>query len=203
MTDLPRASEDANFDESLGRRITRAVKDWTGQLVDISGRNTLLNYRDLRAGTLDFVTAREVGVERILGGYTVRFSEAFGTDELAAAARRGGAIRARAEENFEERGLRTLFLAWGTATWTNTRSSFIPCAPVLLRQAHLLPRGSAAEDFEVSLPGELEINPALLQFSASDFDLHVESASLLDLINADLYPPDPERLFERLIKEAT
>src|SRR3984957_11438879 len=143
MTDLAGAPETTGFDELVARRISRAVKVWTGQLVDVSGRNTLLSYKDLKAGTLDFGAAQDADVQRILAGYTVRFSEAFGGEGLSDAARRGRAIRARAEENFEERGLRTLFLAWGMATWTNTKSTFVPCAPVLLCQAHLVAHGSA------------------------------------------------------------
>ncbi len=200
--DVDAEPEDATFDEALGRRIGRAVKDWTGQLVDVSGRNTLLCYKDLKAGTLDFSDALDVGRERMLAGHAVRFSETFGEEALAPAARRGRAIRARAEENFEERGLRTLFAAWGMATWTNTKSTFVPCAPVLLCQAHLVAHGSAAEDFEVSLPGEWEINPTLLHVLASDFEVRLEAESLLELLDSDADPPDASLLLERLAKQA-
>ena len=33
--------------------LERAAEQWKRQLVDVSGRNRLLNYRDLTAGTLD------------------------------------------------------------------------------------------------------------------------------------------------------
>jgi hypothetical protein len=33
--------------------IDRAVRTWTGELIDLGGRNTLLYYRDLKQGTLD------------------------------------------------------------------------------------------------------------------------------------------------------
>jgi very-short-patch-repair endonuclease len=200
--DVDAGPEGATFDEAMGRRISRAVKDWTGQLVDVTGRNTLLCFRDLKAGTLDLSGATDVAVERLLAGHAIRFSEAFGGEALGPAARRGRAIRARAEENFEERGLRTLFAAWGMATWTNIRSTFVPCAPVLLCQAHLVPHGSAAEDFEVSLPGEWEINPTLLHVLASDFEVQLEAESLLELLDPEAEPPDASLLFDRLAKEA-
>jgi hypothetical protein len=149
--------------QALKGRIDRAIATWTGQLVDVTGRNTLLCYRDLKAGTLELTETNEVALERLLGTHTVRFSEAFDADGLSAAARRGRAILARSDENYQEKGLETLFVAWGMATWTNTRSTFTPCAPILLRQAHLSARGGAAEDFDLSLPGEWEINPTLLQ----------------------------------------
>ena len=197
-----KAPQEGTFDEELGRRIRRAIKDWTGQLVDVSGRNTLLCFKDLKAGTLDFSSAKDVALDQIHSGHAVRFSETFGEDGLASAARRARAIRARAEENFEERGLRTLYLALGMATWTNSKSTFVPCAPVLLRQANLTPHGSASEDFEISLPGEWEINPTLLHVLATDFEVRVEADSLLDLLNLDLDPLDPGSLFDRLNKEA-
>ena len=200
--DVDAGQEDAAFDDGAGRRIIRAVKDWTGQLIDVSGRNTLLSFKDLRAGTLDLSSAKDVAIERMLAGFTIRFSEAFVDEELAGAARRGRAIQSRAEENFEERGLRTLFAAWGMATWTNTKSTFVPRAPVLLCQAHLSARGSAAEDFEVSLPGEWEINPTLLHVLANDFEVHLEPENLLDLFDPDADPPNASLLFERLAKEA-
>lgn len=201
--DFSEAREVGSFDETLGKRIGRAVKDWTGQLIDISGRNTLLCYRDLRAGTLSLDGAGEVAVGQLLAGRTVRFSESFSDEGLADAARRGRAIRARAEENYEERGLRTLFVAWGMATWTNTRSTFTPCAPVLLCQAHLSPHGSVAEDFELSLPGEWEINPTLLHVLGNDFEVRLTTQALLDLLDLDAEPFDAEPLFERLIKECS
>jgi hypothetical protein len=131
----------------------------------------------------------------------MRFSQAFGSDDLAPAAGRGRAIRPRAEENFEERGPRTLFAAWGMATWTDTRSTFTPCAPVLLCQAHLASHGSAAEDFELSPPGEWEINPTLLHVLASDFEVRITPESLLGLLDPDNDPPDAGLLFDRLVKE--
>jgi hypothetical protein len=51
---------EGGFDETLGKRISRVVKDWTGQLVDVSGCNILLCYRDLKAGTLDLSGAGNV-----------------------------------------------------------------------------------------------------------------------------------------------
>jgi hypothetical protein len=39
--------------DSRARVVQRAVNTWTGELVDLGGRNTLLYYRDLKQGTLD------------------------------------------------------------------------------------------------------------------------------------------------------
>ena len=194
---------DGGLDEALGRRIHRAIATWTGQLVDITGRNTLLCFKDLRAGTLELTDANEVALEQLLGTRSVRFSEAFSGDDVAPAARRGRAILARADENYQEKGLQTLFVAWGMATWTNSRSTFTPCAPILLRQARLSARGGAAEDFDLALPGEWEINPTLLHVLGSDFEVRVDPEALLDLLDPEAEPVDADALFEYLTKEAS
>lgn len=137
--------------------IERAVKTWTGELVDLGGRNTLLYYRDLKQGTLDLGPgsgAVSVAVDALLSSQTVRLSAMFDAPGITAAARRARTIKAKATENYEERGLQTLFLAWGMATWTNTRGTATPAAPVLLRRAVVTPRSGAGEDFDASLPGE-------------------------------------------------
>jgi very-short-patch-repair endonuclease len=187
--------------EPLVRLVRRAIREWTTQLMDVSGNNTLLCYRDLKAGTLDLGTADEVALTDILCGEKVRLSNAFPADR-GGAARRARAIKAKADENFEERGLETLSLAWGMATWTNTKTTYTPRAPILLCGAELVARGGAAEDFELTLVGEWEINPTLLHVLAANFEVRVEAESLLDLLGPDTEPPDGTAIFERLLKEA-
>jgi hypothetical protein len=185
-------------------RVRRAVKTWTGELVDFSGRNTLLYYRDLKQGTLDLGPASGASlmqVEALLSSRRVRLSEMFGDDVLAQAARRARTIKAKANENFEERGLRTMFLAWGMATWTSTKSASTPAAPVLLRQADLAGRGGTGEDFDAALPGEWELNPTLFHLLKSDYGLDLSRDEILRLLDQDAEPPDAAALFDRLVKE--
>lgn len=184
-------------------RVGRAVRTWTGELVDLGGRNTLLYYRDLKQGTLDIgpgSPADSVAVDALLSSRIVRLSVLFDQASVVAAARRARTIKAKATENFEERGLRTLFLAWGMATWTNTKGMSVPAAPVLLRQATLTARGGTGEDFDVALPGEWEINPTLLHLLKADFQVELDRSSTLDLVDQSGDPPDPAQLFEMLTK---
>src|SRR4051794_36299694 len=125
---------DARLDQRT-QRVRQAVKVWTGQLIDLGGRNTLLYYKDLKQGTLDLGLADPVALDELLKAETVRLSSLFDATAIDAAAKRARGIRAKATENFEERGLRTLFLGLGMATWTNTRGTGVPAAPVLLRLA--------------------------------------------------------------------
>ena len=185
------------------RLIGRAVRVWTGELVDLGGRNTLLYYRDLKQGTLDVgpgSAANDVAVDELLSSRAVRLSTLFDDAAIGAAARRARTLKAKAAENFEERGLETLFLSWGMATWPNPRGTATPAAPVLLRQAALAARGGAGEDFNVSLLGEWEINPTLLHLLKNDYQVDLNRAELLEFLDQDAEPPDSMPLFERITK---
>jgi very-short-patch-repair endonuclease len=166
--------------------IESAAKVWTGQLVDLTARNNLLYFRDLKVGTLDLGDVRPDLVTGLLGGRSIHLSWMFpDPDAKAAAVKRARAVRNRAQEHFEERGLETLFLACGMATWTNPRSAATPAAPVLLMPARLAPRGAAQDEFELAVTGELEVNPTLLQMLQTEFDCHCDAEELLSQAGID------------------
>jgi very-short-patch-repair endonuclease len=168
--------------DGQGRRdaVERAVKLWTGQLVDLTARNNLLYFRDLKVGTLDLGAVPTRLLFDVLAGKTVAISRLFPDEEARKdAVRRARAVRNRAQEHFEERGLETLYLACGLATWTNPRTAATPRAPVLLVPARLAPRGAAQDDFEVSITGDLEVNPTLLAMLQSEFDVACDPEELM------------------------
>jgi very-short-patch-repair endonuclease len=166
--------------------VANAAKSWTNELVDMTGNNRLLFYRDLRQGTLDLSPetsdAKSRHVESLIAGRTVRLSQLFGTS-VSVAARRARTIRAKATENFEERGLRTLMLAHGMATWTNAKTQSVPAAPVLLAEVTLTARGGAAEDFDLVVSGDWEINPTLLHYLETEFQFTIDTDELLEVLD--------------------
>src|SRR6185437_15007892 len=164
--------------------VARAAAQWMRQLVDLGGRNNLLNYRDLRLGTLELTAAAPRAVGSLLQSKAVRVSALFpDPEERGQVLRRLRTIHNKARENFEERGLETLSLACGLATWQNARGSWEPCAPVLLRQATLRPLGAAQDEFELALVDEMEVNPTLLHLLKADFDCDIQPDSLLDRVD--------------------
>ena len=92
--------------------------------------------------------------------------------------RRVRTIHNKAKENLEERGLETLSIGCGLATWENKRAAWEPCAPVLLQRASLSPVGAAQDEFELSVTGEMEVNPTLLHVLRVDFGCEVDQAAL-------------------------
>lgn len=132
-----------------------------------------------------------------------RLEEEVGTDarrqQVARAARARGVHR-RAQAHFEERGIETLFLALGLATWDTSTSSATPAAPVM-RPLRLRPRGAVRNDFDVSLHGDWQVNGTLLHLLRTEFAVHIDADDLLALLDttADL---DTAPLFDELTEVA-
>lgn len=188
----PNSNEPTSADPRADR-VAAAVKSWQRTLVDLGGRNTLLWYRDLPSGTLDLTTAHPGGVSMLLAGGKTRLSDLFREPAaLEDARRRAKAIRAKALELREERGIAAGFLAVGMATWSVPRAARPPASPVLLRACVLRPTGAAQEDFEVDLGPEVEFNPVLREYLRSEQGIEVEADSLADLAHVgntfDPYP---------------
>lgn len=160
--------------------VERASKMWTGQLVDLTGRNNLLYYRDLRVGSLSLDSCPPRLIFTALQGRPVLLSSLFEEEEeLNDAVKRARAVRNKANAHYEERGLETLYLAVGMATWSGQKSSATPAAPVLLVPLRLAPKGAAQEEFELTVTGELEVNPTFLQMLKAEFEIACDPGELL------------------------
>ena len=170
---------------SAARRllVADAIEDWKRNLIDLGGRNTLLYFRPLRRGTLDL---SDQDTRSLLAGRRVRLSALF-PDSITQvdAARRTRAIRAKARENDEERGLETLYLAYGLASWRSDRSRATPNSPILLYPLTLSPVGPTAEDFILQIHVEPELNPALLHLLETDFNIRVDPEDLLAQLDSE------------------
>src|SRR3954469_12643482 len=76
---LPEVVE--GFTKRRGELVQRAVKEWTAALIDLGGRNNLLHYRDLKAGTLDLTGASSRAVGALLQGKSIKTSALFSDPE--------------------------------------------------------------------------------------------------------------------------
>jgi Protein of unknown function (DUF4011) len=182
LSDVSLAGAVAGFSRQRVELVARAVREWACALIDLGGRNNLLRYRDLRAGTLGLTGVPSAAIETLLASKPVRISALFpDPDERLQQLRRVRTIYNKAKENFEERGIETLSLGCGLASWENERSTgWTPCAPVLLRQASLRPLGAAQDDFELELVDEMEVNATLLHVLKIDFDCELSEEELLE-----------------------
>jgi very-short-patch-repair endonuclease len=156
--------------DDRGVRVGKAVTGWKNALIDLGGRNNLVHFRDLKVGTLDLTMANPDVVSNLLLGKTVRVSALFrDTGVSEQILRRVRALHNKSKENSEERGLDTLSIGCGLATWENKRATWVPCAPVLLQRAELAPMGAAHDEFELRLTGEMRVSPILMHVLGVDF----------------------------------
>jgi very-short-patch-repair endonuclease len=155
-------------DARRAQLIGAAQARWIAALTDLGGRNTLLYYKDRRAGTLDLAGADPAALEKFLRTGSIRLTRLFSDVDLRAdAIRRVQAIYRKAKELLEERGVRAGYLATGIASWDELFLE--PAAPVLLRGLTIAPTRARHDDFELVLDEDSEVNPVLLHKLASAF----------------------------------
>ncbi len=168
--------------------VAAAQRQWTDALTDLGGRNTLLYYKDRRAGTLDLAGADTDAVERFEKTGSARLTRLFrDADARADAVRRTQTIYRKARELAEERGIRAGYLATGLARWDELFLE--PAAPVLLRALTITPTRARYDDFDLTLDDDIEVNPVLLHKLASVFGAVVEK-------------PSPDRIAGQLARAA-
>ena len=159
-----------------GRRvdlIAAAQARWIAGLTDLGGRNTLLYYKDRRAGTLDLAAAEPEALEKFLRTGSVKLTRLFDDVDIRAdAIRRVQAIHRKARELQEERGIRAAYVATGMARWDELFLE--PAAPVLLRGLTITPTRARHDDFDLTLDDDAEVNPVLLHKLASQYGADTE-----------------------------
>lgn len=155
-----------------GRRLVAAAREqWVRQLIDNSRNNTLLFYRELKVGTLDLTDWRPavddllrwkaVGQEALLPpGDNAPAMRGHARSEKGSDAERQRllhrltAIQRKAREDEEEKGLETLVLALGSASWPAGDGGRAYDAPVLLVPVRIRSRGRTGEDLRLEPCGE-------------------------------------------------
>ncbi|HEV8219158.1 MAG TPA: AAA domain-containing protein, partial [Streptosporangiaceae bacterium] len=168
--------------------VAAAQRQWIDALTDLGGRNTLLYFKDRRAGTLDLAGADPEMLERFIRTGSARLTKLFRDADLRAdAIHRVQTIYRKARELSEERGIRAAYLATGLARWDELFLE--PAAPVLLRGLTITPTRARYDDFDLLLEDEEEVNPVLLHKLASVFDAAIEK-------------PTPERIAGQLARAA-
>jgi hypothetical protein len=113
--------------------VDAARNEWIGRLVDLSRRNNLLYFRELRVGTLDLSGAPREALQALLqSGRTsddaVPLSDFFARDDELT--RPGASLKqiwARAVSNFEEKGLDTQWRWLNGRHLTKGETPLRPC----------------------------------------------------------------------------
>jgi very-short-patch-repair endonuclease len=196
-------SQAEHLDAEVRRIVDAARVVWVRRLIDYSRANSLLFYRDLRVGTLD-LSAETRAVERLLAGEalapdSLESRSSVNNDDAVSRLRAEAGVllkmrqslvtlQRKALSNLEEKGIETLFLALGLATWPAADGGRPYSAPVLLLPARIEMRGRAGSEIRLAVAGEPLLNAVLSECSAEDETGH--------------WRIDPERVFGSIEREA-
>jgi very-short-patch-repair endonuclease len=181
--------EDTSMTEQAETRRTELVfaaqERWVAALTDLGGRNTLLYYKDRRAGTLDLAAAAPEALDRWLRTGSIRLTRLFhDVDIRADAIRRLQVIYRKARELTEERGLAASYLATGMAR--RDELFLEPAAPVLLRGLTITPTRARHDDFDLVLDETSEVNPVLLHKLSTSYGADTDGLAELAADQAEL-----------------
>jgi REase_MTES_1575/AAA domain len=157
--------------------VSRAVAGWRACLTADGGPDSTLAGAVQSGSWLDLTHAHPSGLAQLLAGRPTRLSSL--VREAAAhtaARRRARSIRAAATTLATDRGVRGCFLAAGVVRWGSGGAAV--SAPVLLRGCTLRPRGTAAEDFDLTLDDGAVVNAELLRAIGAAYGINVDGAEL-------------------------
>jgi Protein of unknown function (DUF4011) len=171
---------DAPDNLSRKKLVESAREGWINRLIDLSRRNNLLFYKPVVSGTLELPVGDPL-MSFLTSGELVNISELIGADQTGLSHIRS--IARKGLENLEEKGLSTLYIAIGKATWTADDGGRDPVAPVILAPVTLKLKGQDLLATEVQLSGELEINPVLLHVLNKELNISITAETLLKLLS--------------------
>jgi very-short-patch-repair endonuclease len=185
-----------------GGVVDRARRQWIARLIDFSQRNNLLYFRTLKTGTLDLTFADRNALAELLGGNASapikKLLPDADEEQITAKLKQ---IARKARENLDDRGIDTLFVAAGIATWKPEEGKNPPQSAVLLVPV-------AVESKRRALPalkrvGDLKINEVLLQVLETNFGCKLDANEVLAA--ADVDPESEEDAFDldRLLARLT
>jgi hypothetical protein len=164
--------------EERRQTVETARRSWIRKLIDLSRRNNLLYFRPLKTGTLELTSASSVRLRELLVGETVSAAKFLPNleDDLLAKILRD--ISRRALENSEEKGLSTLFVTFGMATWPALDGGRPAEAPVLLLPV-AISKKEGSNSYYLSAAGSFQLNLVLLHVLEDQFKLKLQPKEFL------------------------
>ena len=137
--------------------IQERIKSWAEKLIDLSGTNDLISYRD--AKTISIKPSKEI-VDKLIDGQSVKISEIIDLEDKEQKKGAFGVVK-KAVENFEDYGIEVLRLISGFVSWESDVSK--PYAPLVTYALSIDNPNQALKNIEISLTDLVpEINTALV-----------------------------------------
>ncbi len=165
--------------------VDQARQSWIRKLIDLSRRNNLLYFRPLKTGTLDLLNADQENMAAFLQGEEVSVRKLVPAETEDAISKLAREIARRAMANLEEKGLQTLFVAMGKATWPATDGGRPTEAPILLVPASLETKGHGSKNFYLKRSGTVQPNLVLLHVLENQFGAKLSADELVAKLLGD------------------
>jgi very-short-patch-repair endonuclease len=165
--------------------VDQARQSWIRKLIDLSRRNNLLYFRPLKTGTLDLRNADHESMAAFLRGEEVSVKKLLPVETGDSATKVVREIARRAMANLEEKGLQTLFVAMGQATWPATDGGRPTEAPILLVPTSLETKGHGSQIFYLKRSGAVQANLVLLHVFENQFGAKLLAEDLLAKLLGD------------------
>jgi hypothetical protein len=168
--------------DSLRTKLVEAARDgWVDRLIDTSRRNNLLFFRATAGGSIE-ISNGNTGLLKLLAGEAVHATSLLPDTQDRPS--RILNIARKAQENLEEKGLQTLYLGLGFATWKAEDGGCDYRAPVFLLPLEFKRKGSEYNGVDVRVAGEPRVNPVLLHLLYTRFGV--------ELVPEEFVPDAPE-----------
>lgn len=160
-------SSNAVIESDRHECIDTARQQWMSRLMDLSRNNKLLYFKQNKTAMLDFNGVIPSALGALLNNEKVSLRQLFSLEQHPKALKTTQDIRRIARGNWEERGIRTLYLAIMKVTWRSPDAGRPPEAPVILLPISIESR-TRNGDLQLERAGNPRINPVLLHALARE-----------------------------------
>lgn len=165
--------------------VYQACEQWKRKLIDLSRNNRLLFFRDSKLSYLLLPRLDDHLVSKLLSETTIRLSVLLAETDATKQFSIARGIGRKAIENFEERGLETLYITLGIAAWPASDKGRHYAAPVILLPVKLESDARSDASARITITGEPQLNTVLLHVLTSDFGIQIEAQEVVDPSDTD------------------
>ena len=193
----------AQINEQRQQAVEKARQLWIKKLIDLSRRNNLLYYRSLKWGTLGLCLDNGDRWASLLRGDAVPLRTLVENVPDEDLIQKVVAISRKALANQEEKGLATMFVALGMATWKAPDGGRDSESPILLLPIAFEMKGHAGTSLAIRRTGPVQTNLVLLHVLETEFGLSIPADQVISRLEGDDEGEsfDPSPVYE-LFKES-
>ena len=184
--------------------IQQKADQWAADLVQLDGRNTLVNFKITKTAGLDLGGCPDLQVAQLISGKAVQLHELVAGDTDAyrdACTRTRGLVR-KIRGFSEEQGIDVGRLVHGRVITapvkTGARPQVALRAPLLLYQIELQARTAAETDFTLRVNPEPEVNPVLKHCLSREYAVELDTGEIEAAISSVDQSITPNELAERV-----